>query len=105
MGHRWGGIEAAIKGMWYVAGPRMGLQSDFPKFEMAQWNPEQRWMADTTLLMQMIDDWVDQDADRAERLTPVVAGNWNLESAAELFEKTVRDLSCCLTRVESRSRS
>ena len=25
-GHRWAGIEAAIKGMWYVAGPNMGLQ-------------------------------------------------------------------------------
>lgn len=58
-GHRWGGIEAAIKGMWYVAGPQMGLEGDLPKFEKAQWNREQRWMADTTLLMQMIDTYAD----------------------------------------------
>jgi hypothetical protein len=96
MGHRWAGIEAAIKGMWYVAGPQMGLEGDSPRFEEAQWNREQRWMADTTLLMQMIDDWVDQDEDRGERLTPVIAGDWNLESAADLFEKTVRDLGVLL---------
>jgi hypothetical protein len=96
MGHRWAGIEAAIKGMWYVTGPQMGLEGRSPSFEKAQWNREQRWMADTTLLMQMIDDWVDQDEDRGERLTPVVAGDWNLESAAALYEKTVRDLGVLL---------
>jgi hypothetical protein len=96
MGHRGAGIEAAIKGMWYVAGPQMGLEGDSPRFERAQWNREQQWMADTTLLMQMIDDWVDQDDDRGERITPVLTGDWNLESAAELFEKTVRDLSVLL---------
>ena len=53
-------------------------------------------MADTTLLMQMIDDWVDQDEDRGARLTPVATGDWNLESAAELFAKTVRDLNVLL---------
>jgi hypothetical protein len=44
----------------------------------------------------MIDDWVDQDEDRGARLTPVVAGDWNLESAAELFDKTIRDLCVLL---------
>jgi hypothetical protein len=53
-------------------------------------------MADTSLLMQMIDDWVDQDEDRGARLTPVVAGNWTLQSAAELYEKTIRDLTTLL---------
>ncbi len=96
MGHRWAGIDAAIKGMWYVAGPRMGLQGDSVRFEMDRWNREQQWMADTTLLMQMIDDWVDQDEDRGARLTPVVAGDWDLESAADLFDKTLRDLSVLL---------
>ena len=96
MGHRSAGIDAVIKGMWYVAGPQMGLEGDSPRFEKAQWNREQQWMADTTLLMQMIDDWVDQDEDRGERLTPVVAGDWNLESAADLFDKTVRDLGVLL---------
>jgi len=31
-GHRWAGIEAAIEGMWYVAGPLMGLQGEFRKW-------------------------------------------------------------------------
>lgn len=96
MGHRWSGIDAAIKGMWYVVGPQMGLEGDCARFEKCQWNREQQWMADTSLLMQMIDDWVDQDEDRGARLTPVVAGQWNLESAAELFDKTVRDLGVLL---------
>jgi hypothetical protein len=96
MGHRWAGIDAAIKGMWYVAGPLMGLQADPSKFERSQWNREQQWMADTSLLMQMIDDWVDQDEDRGARLTPVVTGEWTLESATALFDKTVRDMSVLL---------
>ena len=96
MAHRCAGIDAAIKAMWYVAGPQMGLEGDYARFEKDQWNREQQWMADTSLLMQMIDDWVDQDEDRGARLTPVVAGDWNLESAAELFDKTVRDLGVLL---------
>jgi hypothetical protein len=96
MAHRCAGIDAAIKAMWYVAGPQMGLEGDYARFEKDQWNREQQWMADTSLLMQMIDDWVDQDEDRGARLTPVLAGDWNLESAAELFDKTVRDLSVLL---------
>ena len=70
MGHRWAGIEAAIKGMWYVVGPRMGLRGSLSRFERPAWNREQQWMADTSLLMQMIDDWVDQDEDRGTRVTP-----------------------------------
>ena len=61
MGHRWAGIDAAIKGMWYVVGPHMGLRGRLSEFERPGWNREQQWMADTSLLMQMIDDWVDQD--------------------------------------------
>ena len=103
MGHRSAGIDAAIKGMWYVAGPRMGLEDASLKFEREQWNREQQWMADTTLLMQMIDDWVDQDEDRGQRLTPVATGDWTLASAAGLFDKTVSDL--CLLLHESGIRS
>lgn len=96
MGHRLAGIEAAIKGMWYVVGPLMGLEGDPANFENSKWNREQHWMADTSLLMQMIDDWVDQDEDRGARLTPVITGDWSLESAADLFTKTVRDLGALL---------
>ena len=60
------------------------------RFERLEWNREQQWMADTSLLMQMIDDWVDQDEDRHTRVTPVVAGNWNPQSVDGLYRKTVR---------------
>jgi hypothetical protein len=56
MGHRWAGIDSAIKGMWYAVGPCMGLSGNLARFEKTEWNREQRWMADTSLLMQMIDD-------------------------------------------------
>jgi len=92
MGHRWAGIDAAIKGMWYVVGPRIGLRGSFSQFEQPGWNREQQWMADTSLLMQMIDDWVDQDEDRGTRLTPVIAGNWSPQSVDDLYRKTVREL-------------
>jgi hypothetical protein len=96
MGHRWAGIDAAIKGMWYVVGPCMGLRGSLSQFERPSWNREQQWMADTSLLMQMIDDWVDQDEDRGARVTPVVAGAWSTQSVDDLYRKTVRDLSSML---------
>jgi hypothetical protein len=96
MGHRWAGIDAAIKGMWYVVGPHMGLRGSLSRFEQPEWNREQQWMADTSLLMQMIDDWVDQDGDRGTRVTPVVAGDWSPQSVDGLYVRTVRDLSAML---------
>jgi hypothetical protein len=60
-------------------------------------------MADTPLLTQMIDDWVDQDEDRRTRVMPVVAGDWNPQSVDRLYRTTVRDLATILT--ESRIRN
>jgi len=97
MGHRWAGIDAAIKGMWYVVGGRMGLEGSSAQFERREWNREQRWMADTSLLMQMIDDWVDQDEDRGTRVTLVVAGDRTPQSVDDLYKKTVSDLSALLS--------
>lgn len=71
LAHRWAGIEAAIKGMWYVLGPRLGFPNTLEGFEQQLWNSEQQWMADTSLLMQMVDDWVDQDADQGLRPTGI----------------------------------
>ena len=51
---------------------------------------------DTSLLMQMIDDWVDQDEDRNARVTPVLSGEWNMNSLDELYRKTTRDLTAML---------
>jgi hypothetical protein len=88
IGHCWPGIEAAIKGMWYAVGQEMGLNDDRSGFDQKRWNREQKWVADTSLLMQMIDDWVDQDEDRDVRLTPVLSGDWTIESAAQLYSET-----------------
>jgi hypothetical protein len=89
-------FDAAIKGMLYAVGPQMGLQHDLSRFEQNRWSREQLWMADTSLLMQMLDDWVDQEEDRERRLTPVIAGDWTLHSAQELYGKTIRDLNALL---------
>jgi hypothetical protein len=97
MGHRWAGIDSAIKGMWYVVGPCMGLGGNLSRFERTEWNREQQWMADTSLLMQMIDDWVDQYEDSGARVTPVIVGDWNTASVDQLYRKTVRDLAAMLT--------
>jgi hypothetical protein len=104
MGHRWAGIDSAIKGMWYAVGPCMGLVGNLARFEKTEWNCEQRWMADTSLLMQMIDDWVDQDEDSGARVTPVVAGHWNTTSVDQLYRKTARDLATMLTENRIRNR-
>ena len=104
MCHRWAGIDAATKGMWYAIGPHMGLQGSLSRFEPSAWNREQHWMADTSLLMQMIDDWVDQDEDRGARPTPVAEGSWNAQTVDELYRKTVRDLAAMLEENGIRNR-
>jgi hypothetical protein len=104
MGHRWAGIDSATKGMWYVVGPCMGLSGNLARFEKTEWNREQQWMADTSLLMQMIDDWVDQDEDSGARVTPVVSGHWNTASVEQLYRVTVRDLATILTGNRIRNR-
>ena len=104
MGHRSAGIDAAIKGMWYAVGPCMGFGESLKRFDKTEWNREQRWMADTSLVMQMIDDWVDQDEDSGTRVTPVVAGLWNTASVDQLYRKTARDLGTMLTENGIRNR-
>jgi hypothetical protein len=98
LAHRWPGIDAAIKGMWYVIGPLIGLQGSLSQFFPSAWTLEQKWMAETSWLMQMIDDWADQDEDRGARITPVVTGTWSPQSIADLYAKTVRDLTALLIR-------
>jgi hypothetical protein len=81
----------------------MNLQGSLSRFEPDKWNLEQQWMADTSLLMQMIDDWVDQDEDSGVRMTPVAAGYWSPKSVSDLYAKTVRDLTGILARRGVRS--
>jgi hypothetical protein len=96
MGYRWAGIEAAIIGMWYVVGPYLGLKDGLEAFRRQNWNAEQRWMADTSLLMQMIDDWIDQDGDRAVRSTAVLMCDWSPGGVQPLYQKTVEELNLLL---------
>jgi hypothetical protein len=98
MGYRWAGIEAAITGMWYVVGPFLGLEEAPDAFRRENWNAEQRWMADTSLLMQMLDDWIDQDEDRAVRSTAVLSQDWSLEGTQNLYCKTLDDLTLLLNQ-------
>jgi hypothetical protein len=87
-----------------VCGGSLGLVGNLARFEKTEWNREQQWMADTSLLMQMIDDWVDQDEDRGARVTPVIAGHWNTTSVDQLYRKTARDLATMLTENRIRNR-
>jgi hypothetical protein len=98
MGFRSAGIEAAISGMWYVVGPFLGLDDDLEAFHQQEWNAEQKWMADTSLLMQMIDDWIDQDEDLEVRSTAVLSGDWHPVGIQNLYQKTINDLTMLLNQ-------
>jgi hypothetical protein len=84
LGHRGAGIHAVVEGMWYAIGPELGVDAADGR--------QLQWMRDTTRMMQMIDDWVDQDEDCGKRLTPVLNGDWTLADVARLYGKTVEDL-------------
>jgi hypothetical protein len=98
MGYRGAGIEAAISGMWYVVGEYIGLDNVRQAPRRENWNAEQRWMSDTSLLMQMFDDWIDQDEDRALRSTAVLSLDWSLEGMQSLYRKTIEDLTLLLNQ-------
>jgi hypothetical protein len=98
MGYRWAGIEAAISGMWYVVGSYIGLDDHGESHRRQNWNVEQKWMADTSLLMQMIDDWIDQDEDLAVRSTAVISRDWSPEGILSLYQKTIDDLALLLNK-------
>jgi hypothetical protein len=55
-------------------------------------------MADTSLLMQMIDDWIDQDEDIAVRSTAVLSRDWSPEGIRSLYQKTIEDLNLLLNK-------
>jgi hypothetical protein len=98
MGFRSAGIEAAINGMWYAVGSFLGIDDDFEAVRRPNWNAEQKWMADTSLLMQMIDDWIDQDEDLSVRSTAVLSRDWSQEGIQNLYQKTIEDLTLLLNK-------
>lgn len=88
MGHRGAGIDSAIKSMWYAVGPYIGIGDPENAVESTRWNAIQRWMADGTLLVQMLDDWVDRDEDATARPTPVTQGQWTPDDIEKQYCKT-----------------
>lgn len=96
LGHRGSGIDTAIKSMWYAVGPYIGLAVAGSARERATWNAAQRWMADGSLLVQMMDDWIDQEQDATSRPTPVTQGQWTPSDIASQYRKTREDLATVL---------
>lgn len=80
LAHRGAGIDAGTRGLaWTVEG----------------WiGPAERdWMRSVSTFMQMLDDWVDLEADlvRGER-TPVAEGVWTLEGIEARFHETTESI-------------
>lgn len=76
LAHRGAGIEAGTRGLAWTVKEWIG--------------PDERaWMRSVSTFMQMLDDWVDLEADlaRGER-TPVAEGVWTLEAIEALFRET-----------------
>ena len=75
-GHRIAGVKGTIDGVL------------FP-FHRFAGEAARQWMYDASLLIQMIDDYVDLDADAAtERVTPVQTGDWTFEHIAAAWHDT-----------------
>ncbi len=76
LGHRGAGIEAGTRGLAWTVKSWVGPS-------------ERDWMRSVSTFMQMLDDWVDLEADlaRGER-TPVAEGVWTLEGIEARFRET-----------------
>jgi hypothetical protein len=80
MGHRLAGVEGTIDGLL---------------FPVARWvGPGARaWMVDVSLFVQVVDDWLDAEADLASgRATPVLAGAWGLADVERTWRRTLAGL-------------
>ncbi len=76
--HRLAGVEGTIDGLI------------FPVHRYAGEHARQ-WMYDVSLFVQMMDDWIDYEADLKDiRPTPVIAGKWNLGVIRQKWEDTTR---------------
>ena len=85
LGHRLAGIEGTIDGLL------------FPIYHYAG-EGARRWMYDVSLFIQMLDDYIDVEKDRADgRLTPVISGEWTFDDLVETWHKTVQGIEA-LTR-------
>jgi hypothetical protein len=62
----------------------------FPVHRYAKENAR-RWMYDVSLYTQMMDDWIDFEADRRDiRTTPVITGKWTIPVLRAKWVDTVK---------------
>ncbi len=80
LAHRGAGIEAGTRGLAWTVESWIGPS-------------ERDWMRSVSTFMQMLDDWVDLEADlaRGER-TPVAEGVWTLEGIEARFRETTESI-------------
>ena len=84
LGHRLAGVEGTIDGLL---------------FPVARWAGEgaRAWMYDVSLFVQIVDDWLDAEADLASgRSTPVIAGAWGIEEVEAAWQRTLEGLGALL---------
>lgn len=80
LGHRLAGVEGTIDGLL------------FPVYRYAG-EGARRWMYDVSLFIQMLDDYIDYEADAAtERNTPVIAGEWTFAEISNTWRRSVTGL-------------
>jgi hypothetical protein len=76
LGHRLAGVEGTIDGLI------------FPVYKYAG-ATARKWMYDVSMFTQMMDDWIDFEADSQDvRETPVISGKWNLRMIREKWVET-----------------
>lgn len=80
LGHRRAGVEGTIDGLL---------------FPVVRWAGEgaRAWMYDVSMFVQLMDDWMDAEADaRSDRPTPVVTGAWTFDNVADAWRRSVTGL-------------
>jgi hypothetical protein len=61
-------------------------------------------MTADTMRERLVTEFPGQDEDSGARVTPVVAGDWNIGSVDRLYRKTAHDLAAMLTENRIRNR-
>lgn len=91
LGHRTAGVEGTIDGLL------------FPVVRFAG-EGARRWMYDVSMFVQILDDWLDVEIDRASnRPTPVTTGDWTFEDLERAHAKTLRGIEELVRRAGLRS--
>ncbi|MFO0760455.1 MAG: hypothetical protein U0359_28500 [Byssovorax sp.] len=91
LGHRMAGVEGTIDGLL------------FPVLKHTGSGPR-AWMIDVSLFVQIMDDWLDAEADaRSNRPTPVIEGRWTQADVEEAWARTVTGIEALARAAGHRS--